>query len=580
MRVFGRQLISLGFAVCATTFAASQTNVLTWHNDNWRDGLNSTETILNQSNVNSTQFGKVCAAVVDGQIFGQPLVVSANGLNTVYVATQNDSVYAINGSNCAVINSVSLLLATEEAAQCADVGGRNCHTVAPIIGILGTPVIDPVTNTIYLVSEHELTTGTCQATTKRKPNSCFFHRLHALDLTTLAEKFNGPVEIASTFQTVTFGSFNHIQRPGLLLLNGVMPNGDNGLYIGFSEMDGAGNPGVSIPSGWVLGYDAQNLTATPYNWDSTPDGEGGGVWASGAGLAAGYDSPGGNLYLYVETGDGDFTANTGGLDYGDSFVKLTPNLAVNSYFTPFSQNCLNPEDMDFGSSGVMLIPDSGATNFAVAPSKQGVIYGINRTALGGYSPPTNSTCPATGTNPSVEYFEGSSHHYYTTAASWNSEIYFIPMFQPMSKYQLNLSGNKNKMKGETPSGCILSPICTASVVKSTINFQYGTNLSISASGTTTGTAIVWVSSGNGWPTNALAPGILYAMDAEHVVSKVIPELWDSTMCPTRDQRGNATKFVLPTIANGSVYVSAMDPTDTTSTRGQLEVFGLTSAPCQ
>jgi hypothetical protein len=578
MRASARRLIFLALVFCATSLVSAQTNVLTWHNDNWRDGLNSTETILNQTNVNPTQFGKVCTSVVDGQVFGQPLVVSANGVNTAYVATQNDSVYSINGSNCAVINHINLLETAEEAVLCTDVGGRDCETVAPIIGILGTPVIDPTTNTIYLVSESELTTPPCAPTLKRKPATCFIHRLHALDLTTFAEKFNGPAQIAGNFGTIDFGSYNHIQRPGLLLIPGVMPNGDGGLYIGFSEMDGAGKAGVSIPSGWIFGYDAQNLTATPYVWDTTPDGEGGGVWASGAGLAAGYDSPGGEMYIYVETGDGVFTANTGGSDYGDSFVKLTTALVPNSYFTPFDQDCLNPEDMDFGSNGVMLIPDSGSTYFAVAPSKQGVVYGINRAAPGGYNPPTNSTCPATGTNLNTEYFEGSSHHFYTTAASWNSQIYLLPMYQPLSKYQLNLTGTRME-RGEVPSGCILSPICTGSLVKSALTFEYGTNLSISASGTTTGTAIVWVSNGNGWPTNPLAPGMLYALDAEHVVDKAIPELWDSAMCPTRDQRGNATKFILPTIANGSVYVAAMDPTDTTSTRGQLEVFGLTSATC-
>jgi len=563
------------FLVASVSFGAigtsAQTNVLTWHNDNWRDGLNSSETILNQTNVNASQFGKVCSAILDGQIFAQPLVVSTAGLNTVYAVTQNDSVYALNGSNCSQILSISLLQSGEEAVRCTDVGGQKCQTISPIVGILGTPVIDLSLNAIYLVSESELTTGTCGKVVKRKPSSCFVHRLHALDLTTFAEKFGGPVTIAGGYQTSTFTSSNHIQRTGLLEVNAVMPSGDSGIYIGFSEMDGTGNPGVNIPSGWVFGYDAQNLAAPAYIWNSTPSGEGGGIWASGAGLAAGLDSPAGGTYIFLVTGDGDFTANTGGSDYGDSFVKLTTGLVPNSYFTPFAQACMNLGDLDFGSSGVMLIPDAGSTYYAVAPSKTGAIYAVNRATLGGYSAPTNSTCPATGTNSNVESFQGSPHHFYTTPVSWNSQLYFIPMYEPLAKYSIDVDG--------APSKCIHFPICTSTVLKSTVTFQYGTNLSISSSGTTSGTAIVWAASGNGWPNNPLAPAVLYAFDAEHSVAKAVPELWDSTKCPTRDALGNATKFVLPTIANGSVYLGSMDRTDSTNTRGELDVFGLTTAPC-
>src|ERR1700728_1746822 len=136
MKAFERCLVdSIALLAFATQIISAQTNVLTWHNDNWRDGLNSGETVLNQSNLNPAQFGKLCSAVFDGQIFAQPLVVSSGGLNTVYVATQNDSVYSVNGTNCSVIGSVSLLETGEEAVQCASVGGGKCQTISPIIGI-------------------------------------------------------------------------------------------------------------------------------------------------------------------------------------------------------------------------------------------------------------------------------------------------------------------------------------------------------------------------------------------------------------------------------------------------------------
>jgi len=568
-----RLLLTFGFIVLATALLSGQTNVTTWHNDNWRDGLNPSETVLTQSNVTSSQFGKLCKAVVDGQIFGQPLVVNTGGKNVVYVGTMNDSVYEIDGTNCNQIAQVSLLQTSEIAVRCADIGGPNCYTVKPNVGILGTPVIDTSTNTIYLVTETESTAGTCPTT---KANSCFTHRLHALDLTTLAEKFGGPVTIAGVSQKVAFVSKNHIQRPGLLLLPKTWSNGDSTVYLGFSEMDGTGVVGVNIPRGWIFAFDAANLASAPLVWTSTPAVEGGGVWMSGAGLAAGLDGPSGNTYLYFLTGDGDFNVNTGGADYGDSFVKLTTNLTTvpNGYFTPYGQACMNTTDTDFGSGGVMLIPDSGSTYWAIGAGKDMNIYVMNRANPGGFTPPTNSTCPATGSNANQEYFKASSHEYYTTPAYWNSALFYTAMFSPIIKYQVSLS---------TPPTCNPWPVCQTHTASSSVVFQYGPSLSISSSGTTTGTAIVWAVLGNGWPRKPAptpAPALLYAYDAEHVTNPhTIPELWDSTKCPTRDQAGNATKFVVPTIANGFVYLGTMDPTDTTNTRGELDVFGLTQAVC-
>jgi hypothetical protein len=142
------------------------------------------------------------------------------------------------------------------------------------------------------------------------------------------------------------------------------------------------------------------------------------------------------------------------------------------------------------------------------------------------------------------------------------------MFGTMTKYQIN-----------SPA-CPSVLICTKNTVHTAVRFQYGTNLSLSASGTSAGTAIVWAALGNGWPTvRTPAPVTLYAFDAEHVVSQEIPMLWNSGQCPTRDQTGNSTKFAVPTIANGMVYLGSMDPTDASNTRGRLDVFGLTSAQC-
>ena len=560
--------------IVSTALMSGQTNVITWHNDNARDGLNSTETVLNQSNVVSAQFGRICSAVFDGQVLAQPLVMVSGNKNIVYVVTMNDTVYAIDGTNCNQISQVSLLQAGEESVHCEDVGAPSCYTVKPTIGILGTPVIDTTTNTIYLVSEAELTTGTCPTT---KAVTCFVHRLHALDLGTLAEKFNGPVAISGVYQKTSFGSKNHIQRPGLLLLPNSFSNGDSTVYIAFSEMDGTGTVGVNIPHGWLFGFDAANLAAAPLMWSSTPNGEGGGVWMGGAGLAADLDSPNGSSYLYLATGDGDFNVNNSGQDYGDSFVKLKTDLTTvpNGYFTPFGQACMNATDLDFGSGGVMLLPNVGSAYFAVAAGKDANIYVMNRATPGGFTAPTNSTCPATGSNAVQEYFVGSGgRQYMTTAVYWNSRLFYAAMFAPLMKFHVSLT---------SPPTCTPSPICQTNTARSATTFEYGPGLSISSSGTTTGTAIVWGVKGNGWPRHNSGnptPVVLYAFDAEHVtLPHTIPELWDTTQCPTRDKTGNATKFAVPTIANGFVYLGTMDPTDTTYTRGQLDVFGLTSATC-
>ena len=566
-RTASRVPICVSIILSFTSLLSAQVNVLTARNDISRDALNASETVLNQGNVNRTSFGKTCSAVVDGQLYAQPLVVSNKGKNVVYVGTMNGTIYALDGGDCSQLGHVSLIPANEEAVQCVDLGPGHCTIVNPIIGILSTPVIDGSSSTIYVSIETESTSSSCQV---NHADSCFLHRLHALDLTTLVEKFRGPVVISGKYNNATFTSKNHIQRPGLLELRNVMSNGDSVIYLSFSAVAGFGKPGQSIPQGWVFGYDAENLAAAPLIWNSTPNGEGGGVWQSGGGLAAGLDAPGGNNYLYVATGDGTFDVNNGGADYGDSFVKLTPLLTTvpKGYFTPFNQACLNPTDEDFGSSGIMLTPNVTSNYYAITGSKTGVVFVMNRANPGGYNPPTNHTCPATGRNLNQEYFQGSNRSYFSTPAYWNLHLYFVPNQKPLVRYRLSQS-------------CDPGPVCTSAMAKTAFNFQFGTLPAISSAGNSSGTAVVWAASGNGWPSaNSPAPAVLYALDGEHEnPAGTIPELWDSTQCPARDQAGNAVKFVTPTIANGKVYLGTMDPTDSTNTRGELDVYGLTSGAC-
>jgi len=568
----------------ATLLPAQSTNVVTWHNNNLRDGLNSTETSLTQANVSKKTFGKICSTApgaIDGQIFAEPLVV-AGGIKgysqVVYVATMNDTVYFIDGgsTDCAVIQSFSLLQPHEQAVACTDVGDKTCGTFDPMIGIVGTPVINYGTNTMYLVTWTESTAGKCSIT---KGPACFFHRLHALDISTGAEKFNGPVTIPTvTIGNSKFTSFNHIQRPGLLFLENMPGNENNAVYVAFSSMDGGGTVGKSVPNGWVFSFNSVDLAAPPLAWTTTPTGEGGGVWMSGAGLAAGIDfGPEEDTYIYVSTGDGTFDAEDGGSNYGDSFVKLTTSLTVSSYFTPYRQYCDDIGDGDLGSGGVMLIPNmvgSSRMVFAIANGKDGNLYVMDRTNPGGYAGPAGNICPKpAGPNLNLETLPASTQEFYSTGAYWSQNLYSMANSSPLQRY------------GISTTACTPGPVCKLPAASSVTKFRYGSVPVISSNDDQTGTAIVWAINGNGWPNgNAkVVPvtAVLYAYDAEHItVPNTIPLLWDSSQCPTRDRAGNATKFAVPTVANGRVFMGTMDPSDDTNTMGRLDVYGPTSGACK
>jgi hypothetical protein len=584
LRYFPQWLSILPLMVLSAGLLHGQsTDVLTWRNNTLRDGLNNTETTLTQAAVTKTTFGKICSTApgsIDGQVYAQPLVVTGGipGYNhAVYIETMNDSVYFINGdsSTCAVIAQFSLLQAGEEAVHCKDVGGGQCWTFNPIIGIVGTPVIDTTTNTIYLVTWSELTTGACATT---KSLACFVHRLHALNIATGAEKFNGPVVIPSvTIGVSTFVSKRHIQRPGLLLLPKIESNGDSALYLAFSEMDGGGVAGVSIPNGWIFRFDSQNLSTAPLAWTTTPNGEGGGVWMSGAGLAAAVDQAGGNTHIYISTGDGTFDAEDGGSDYGDSFVKLTPNLTVAASFTPFNQYCDDIGDNDLGSGGIMLIPNgigSSTIDFAVATGKDGNIYVLDRADPGGYDGPNLNTCPvSSGSDLNYETVPVSTNEFYSTAAFWDQNLYSVANNTPLLKYEISATA------------CVPGPVCTTPTASSSVPFGFGTVPVVSSNADNSGTGLVWAVRGNGWPNQnpgvLPVPAVLYAYDAQHVTQpSTLPMLWNNNQCPTRDAAGNSTKFVVPTVANGRVFVGTMDPTDSTNTMGRLDVYGPTTATCK
>ena len=351
--------------LAVATSGVAQVQVTTYHYDVNRSGANLSETVLTTSNVSESTFAKLFSRAVDGQILAQPLYLPAVQIpgqgehNVVYVATEHDSVFAFDADTASASAPLwQVSLGTSLPASVID----STRDLLPEIGITGTPVIDTGSGTLYVVAE-----------TYENSNAVF--RLHALDVTSGAEKFGGPMVIqgsvpgsgvGSSNDVLAFNPLMHWQRPGLLFANGK-------IYIGFG-----GHQDTEPYHGWMFAYDATTLLRTTIRCFS-PNSSASGVWQAGVGLAA--DSAG---FVYMQTGQGPFDINTGGSDYGDTIVKLDPNnnLAVTDYFTPSDQALLNSTDADFGSSGPLLIP---GTSLGVSDGKDGIVYLWNQNNLGKYN---------------------------------------------------------------------------------------------------------------------------------------------------------------------------------------------------
>ncbi len=520
-RTFSKSLLAI-FLV--TSGALAQVAVPTQHNDNYRTGQNINETILTPANVNKTQFGKLFSHAVDGYLYAQPLYVPNVAIpgkgthNVVYVATEHDSVYAFDADSNAGANANPLwqvsFINPGAGINVVTSGDVSCNDLVPEIGITGTPAIDLSTHTMYL-------------TAKTKENGQYVQRLHALDITTGAEKFGGPKVIQAQFngnadggKKVTFDPFREGQRTGLLAQNGLV-------YIAWSS-----HCDIGPYHGWVLAYDTQTLLQKGV-WNSTPNGGLGGFWQGGAGIAA--DS---RDLLYVASGNGTFDKDQKGKNYGDSIIKLGFNkagkLVAKDYFTPHDQEFLEITDTDLGSGGVLVIPDRPGKKhpyLLVQVGKEGTIYLTNRNRMGKFNPDNDDQI--------IQNLPGAVGGVWGMPAFWNNNVYFGGV------------GDNLKMFSFDPVAGLLS---TTPVSNTLTFFNYpGTTPSISANGTSNG--IVWAlqTSGN--------PAVLHAYNA----TTLSTEIYNTTQNAARDNAGNSVKFAVPTVANGKVYVGAQK---------QLSVYGL------
>jgi hypothetical protein len=496
----------------------------TYHNDNARTGQNRQEFALAPATVNQTQFGKIFSCVLDGYAYAQPLYVANLAIpgqgthNVVFVATEHDSVFAFDADNAACLQlwKTSFI---DPTAGITTVPSDDVLSldIVPEIGITGTPVIDPRSGTLYVVA-------------KTKENGSYVQRLHALDITTGAEKFGGPVVIQASVPGTGDGSaggnlpfdlLRQNQRAGLLLANGVV-------YIAFAS-HGDNDP----YHGWLLGYDEATLQQVAV-FNATPNGSRGGIWQSGNGSAA--DSSGN---IFVITGNGTFDADVGGIDFGESFLKLSTNaggLTLADFFTPFDQAFLSASDLDLGSTGPLLLPDQISTahpHLVLGAGKDGNGYLVDRDNMGHFR--------STDNNQIVQTITISTSSVFGPPAFWENNIYFLGANDVLKAFQL--------------SSGLLSPTPTSQA--STVFGFPGAAPAVSSNGSTNG--IVWVLDNSAFDTRG--PAVLHAYDA----TDTSRELYNSTQEGGRDQAGPAVKFTVPTVANGRVYIGGQN---------QLTVFGL------
>jgi hypothetical protein len=523
------RILSAVLFLCSLTGGAAvalSQNVLTYHNNNARTGLNSAETTLTLSNVNSTSFGKLFVVTVDGLVDAEPLYLAAvpipgNGThNLLIVATENDSVYAFDADIGTLIWQISALLSGETPSD-----DRNCGQVTPEIGITSTPVIARPTGSngvIYIVAMSKDSSGN------------YHQRLHALNAATGNELYKGPVDITAQYPGtgdnssngyVVFDPSQYKERSGLMLAGG-------DIYLTW-----ASHCDIRPYTGWIMAYSATTL-AQKSVINVTPNGNEGAIWGSGAGLTSDGD---GNIFFLDANGVFDTTLNSSGFpssaDYGNAFIRLTTKggLAVADYFEMDNGVEESDGDVDLGSGGAILLPNlkdsSGNTwQLAAGAGKDGNLYVVNRNSMGKFNPNSNNMYQElSGVLPGGIW---------SMPAYFGERLYFGPGGEPIFAFQFKNAQLQSAPVAQTPT-----------------SFEYpGATPSISSDASKN--AIVWAAENT-------SPAVLHAYNAI-----TLQELYNTNQAPNgRDQFGVGNKFITPMIVNGKVYVG--------TTTG-VGVFGLLS----
>jgi len=497
----------------SSTPPPSGVDVVTYHYDVGRTGLNADETTLTLGNVKSSSFGLLRTFPVDGSVDAQPLYLSGVTIggqshNVLYAATEHGSVYAFDADTGTQLWKKSVLGTNETTSD-----DHGCGQISPEIGITSTPVIDRSAGahgTIFVVGMSKDTSGN------------YHQRLHALDLTTGAELEGGPTEIQASYPgtgadssggKVLFDPGQYAERAGLLLDNGV-------IYLGWTS-----HCDEEPYTGWLMGYSESTLEQTSV-LNLTPNGSEGSIWMAGAGLAA--DSSG-NIYFLDANGTFDTTLNSSGFpnsgDFGNGFLKVSTannQLTVADYFEMYNTVSESDADEDLGSGGALVLPDlkdaSGTVHhLAVGAGKDQNIYVVNRDAMGKFSAQNDDAL--------YQEVDGAIDGVWSMPAYFNSTIYYGAVGDTLKAFPI-----------------VNAKLATAPSFQSTTSFEYpGTTPAISANGTANG--IVWAVENS-------SPAVLHAYNAA-----TLAEIYNSNQAASgRDHFGDGNKFITPMIVNGKVFV--------------------------
>jgi hypothetical protein len=507
-------------------------DAVTYHYDNLRTGWNQNETMLTAASVGGASFGLLSQTALDEQVDAQPLFLGGQTIigqgthDVVYVATENNTVYAIDAESGKILLSNNLGAAVPISAL-----PGYCNNNSNNIGINSTPVIDRTAGLLYVVAD-----------TYVHQQAAFY--VHALNLATLQDAMTPVLVTAqSTYKNgkpAQFTAANSRQRPGLLETAG-------NIYAGFGSFC---DFNANVSRGWVLGWNAATLAPLPVSVlnnrrPSAPDDFFlSSVWMSGYGIAS---DDNGSLFLI--TGNSDYSGTTwnGTYNLAESVLKLSTDLTtVESFYTPnnpnFGWRVLDQQDNDFGAAGVLLLPPQpGAIpNLAVAAGKAGPTYLLNRDDLGGLGEPRKTL----GT--------------VVNNGCWCGQSYFV-----------GADGNPRVLT--STGGALRSylvktapkPALAEERIWSGLNSAQdpGFFTTVSSNGTQAGSAVVWavIRPSNDDPAYVT----LYAFDPTNQSGPI----W-SGVAGTWPFAVNANANLVPVVGNGHVFVASY---------ANLSIFGLSAA---
>jgi MYXO-CTERM domain-containing protein len=497
--------------------------------DALRTGFYPNQPALDPATVGSPEFGQLFDAVLDGQLYAQPLY--SNGV--VFVATETNHVYALDAATGATLWTRALgapFLATD----------LNCGDLTPTIGVTGTPAIDAAAGTAYLVSK---------SYANGVDGTAIFHA-HAFDLETGDERAGFPFAIegaASNDPARVFDAERQMQRPGLLLMNGVV-------YAAFGA-----HCDERPYAGWVVGLSTQGFVQTLWSTEAGAGLWGGGIWQSGGGLV----SDGDGQILFATANDwsalpGPVPGKRPPATLGESIVRLSVQpdgtLAATDFFSPSNRDTLNNGDADLGSGAPVALPASFGTsthpNLLAQSGKFGYLYLLDRDDLGGYAQ------GAGGGDRALQAL-GPGGGVWSKPSVWPGDggYVYVPVVSNCGP--------------DSPSGCLVgyqmgasaagSPMLSQ-VATSSSTFGYGTSaVVVTSDGTNSGSALLWTVWSSGWTGTG---GELRAYDA-------VPQGGTFTLRYLAGT-GTSAKFTAPAVGDGRIYVGTRD--------GHVIGFGVTGAP--